>query len=102
MLKPLLCAAVALACLVAACARNDAVAYNNRGGAYAGLNQYQRAIADYDQALRLDPNDAATYYNRGGAYGVMGNRARAYQDLRRACALGSQPACDWLTENPAP
>ena len=33
-----------------------ALAYNNRGNAYADKNDYGRAIADYEAALRIDPN----------------------------------------------
>jgi len=30
--------------------------YYKRGNAYSALGQYRQALADYDQALRLDPN----------------------------------------------
>ena len=32
-----------------------ALAYFYRGNGYVGLDQYTEAIADYDQALHLDP-----------------------------------------------
>ena len=48
------------------------VSYYNRGYAYYQKGDYSRAIADYDQALRLDPKYAAgsrgpghTYYKKG-------------------------------------
>ena len=43
---------------------NDAIAFNNRGNAYAHKGQYDRAIQDYDQAIKLDPNDAFAIKNR--------------------------------------
>ena len=35
----------------------DAAIYVNRGAAYAALAQYGLAIADYDQAIELDPDN---------------------------------------------
>ena len=42
-------------------ARNFAV----RGGAWKKQKAYERAVADYDEAIRLRPNVAAWYNNRG-------------------------------------
>jgi tetratricopeptide (TPR) repeat protein len=42
-------------------------AYNNRGNAYKDKGEVDRAIADYDQALRLDPKYVKAYINRGVA-----------------------------------
>ena len=46
-------------------ARAAASAYNNRGLAWRDKGDLDRAIADYDQAIRLDPKDATTYFDRG-------------------------------------
>jgi len=35
---------------------DDAIAYSNRGIAYANLGQLQRAVEDYNEAIRLKPN----------------------------------------------
>jgi tetratricopeptide (TPR) repeat protein len=37
---------------------NLAVTYNDRGAAYDRKHQYDRALQDFDQAIRLDPKDA--------------------------------------------
>src|SRR5215471_21477828 len=50
-------------------APNNAVGFNNRGEAYRAKAQYKRAIADFDEAIHLDPKLAAAFYNRGLAYG---------------------------------
>ena len=42
--------------------------YYNRGNTYAEQGDSARAIADYDQAIVLQPDDAGAYYNRGHAY----------------------------------
>ena len=38
---------------------NSAEAYNTRGTAFARVGRYPEAIADFTQAIRLDPNHAA-------------------------------------------
>ena len=48
--------------------RNQAINYLNRGWAYSGKGDYDRAIADYNQAMGLHPNYALAYNNRGLAY----------------------------------
>src|SRR5258707_5821265 len=40
-------------------------AFGNRGNAYFGKAQYDRAIQDLDQAIKLDPDYAAAFSNRG-------------------------------------
>jgi tetratricopeptide (TPR) repeat protein len=47
---------------------NLAAAYNNRGIAYGEKGEYDRAIADYNRAIQLDPKLAFAYNNRGNAY----------------------------------
>jgi tetratricopeptide (TPR) repeat protein len=46
---------------------NFAEAFNNRGVARTGVAEYDRAIADFTEAIRLNFGDAAAYNNRGVA-----------------------------------
>src|ERR1700680_3645239 len=39
-----------------------AYAFHNRGNAYQSKGQYDRAIQDYDQAIRLNPQYADAFY----------------------------------------
>jgi Tfp pilus assembly protein PilF len=48
---------------------------------------YDRAISDYDQAIRLDPKQAEFYDNRGEAYVAKGDYDRAIADLDHAIRL---------------
>jgi tetratricopeptide (TPR) repeat protein len=46
-----------------------------------------RAIADYDQALKLDPNYALAYNNRGNAHFLKKNYDRAIADYDQAIRI---------------
>jgi len=48
--------------------QNTAEAFNNRGLAYHELKQYDKAIEDYNQAIKLDPAQVIAYNNRGNSY----------------------------------
>ena len=66
---------------------NLAIAFNNRGFAYANKGQHDRAIQDYDQATRLNPNLAEAFNNRGLTYANKGQNDRAIQDYDQAIKL---------------
>src|SRR3954451_17544471 len=66
---------------------NRAIAYSNRSGAYRLKGEHDRAIADYDEAIRLNPDQAFTYANRGAAYRLKGEYDRAIADLSEAIRL---------------
>jgi tetratricopeptide (TPR) repeat protein len=63
---------------------NLAVAYYNRGIAYMTKNEYDRAIADYGEAIALDPKFAPAYSNRGFAYASKHEFERILADLNTA------------------
>ena len=64
----------------------DALAYSNRGSAYAKLGQFQEAINDFDQAIKLDPTPLR-YNNRGLAHGQFGQFQEALNDFDQAIKL---------------
>ncbi|MBE9593113.1 MAG: tetratricopeptide repeat protein, partial [Proteobacteria bacterium] len=66
---------------------NIDVAYNNRGLAYAELNQYERAIEDYNEAIKLNSNYAEGYSNRGLAYAELNQYESAIEDYNEAIKL---------------
>ncbi|HEV3384702.1 MAG TPA: tetratricopeptide repeat protein, partial [Gemmata sp.] len=41
--------------------------YTERGKVWAGLKEYDNAIANYDEAIRLNPKNASAFQNRGAA-----------------------------------
>jgi tetratricopeptide (TPR) repeat protein len=68
--------------------RDDlAAAYNDRGLAFHGKHDEDRAIADYDQAVRLKPSYAEAYSNRGDSYEAKGDHDRAIADYDKAVAI---------------
>jgi tetratricopeptide (TPR) repeat protein len=68
-------------------AKGLAAAFLNRGRGYAGKREYDRAIQDYDQAIRLDPDNAPAFSGRGNAYIGKRDYDRAIQDLDQAIAF---------------
>jgi tetratricopeptide (TPR) repeat protein len=70
----------------------DAKAYYDRGLAYYDKKDYDRAIAEYTQAIKLDPNYATAYTNRGCVYGGKGDYDRAIADFTQAIKLDPNDA----------
>jgi tetratricopeptide (TPR) repeat protein len=71
-----------------------ATAFDNRGVAYRRKGEYDRALQDYEQAIRLNPSNANAYNNRGIIYRIKGEYARAIADYDEAIWLkhGDFPA----------
>ena len=61
--------------------------YNNRGFEYRYKGDLDRAIADYSEAIRLDPKYALTYSHRGFAWRKKGDFDRAIADYSEAVRL---------------
>lgn len=59
-------------------------AYANRGTGYKRINDLDRALADYNQAIALDPAYAIALYNRGSLYDGRDDHARAIADYDAA------------------
>jgi tetratricopeptide (TPR) repeat protein len=64
-----------------------ATMYRNRGDVFVQKRDYDRAIADYTQAIALNPNDLAAYDQRGLAYADKGDYDRAIADHTKAMSI---------------
>ena len=64
--------------------QNLAIAYYNRGIAYENLDNYAKAIADYTEALALDPEDADALLYRGLDKIRLGDKAGGEADIAAA------------------
>jgi tetratricopeptide (TPR) repeat protein len=80
-------AAALLACNTALWGQTPATAQNfaaqdfvNRGNMYAVEGDYDNAIADYTEAIHLDPNHVEAYMNRGFVYAFKNEYDRAIGD----------------------
>src|SRR5207302_8344603 len=62
-------------------------AYRNRGLVYYDQKDYDKAIADYSTAIRLDPKFADAYYDRGVVYIAQQDRTSATNDFQKVLAL---------------
>jgi tetratricopeptide (TPR) repeat protein len=71
--------------------RNQAINYLNRGWASNGKGDYDRAIADYNQAIGIYPKYALAYNNRGLAYYSKGDFDRAIADFSEAISIEPLP-----------
>ena len=56
-------------------------AYNNRGLAYLRKDNYTKALADFDAAIKLDPENAYAHYNHGLANYHLERYDRAIADF---------------------
>jgi tetratricopeptide (TPR) repeat protein len=82
---------------IAACGRliasgGSARTYYNRAAQYARKRDFDRAIPDYDEAIRLDPKYVQAYNGRGWAYARKGDNDRAIRDHDEAIRLNPNDA----------
>ena len=69
-----------------------AITFHNRGVEWSNKRDYDRAIADYNEALRLNPQYAIAYSNRGNAWSYKRDYDRAIADYNEALRLNPQYA----------
>ena len=67
--------------------RNVSIAYNNRGNARSEQGDRAGALADYNQAIRIDPRNALPYNNRGKLRNDQGDVDSALADYNEAIRI---------------
>jgi tetratricopeptide (TPR) repeat protein len=65
--------------------------YTNRGIAFATRGDRERAIADFDSALRNTPNNGQAFVARGNFYRSIGEESKAQADYGSAIAVPIPP-----------
>ena len=73
------------------------MAFNNRGNAWCAKKEYLKAIADYDEAIRLDPKFALAFTNRAWLLATcpdanLRDGKKAVETAIRACELSEWKA----------
>ena len=72
--------------------RDLAVAHTERGIAYVTLLDYDRALLDFGEAIRIDPSFARAFANRGAVYGAKQDFEKALADFSRVLTLEPRSA----------
>jgi tetratricopeptide (TPR) repeat protein len=72
-----------------------------RGEAYRLAKEYDRAIAEYNEAIRLNPVNAEVWGSRGQAYLLKEQYDRAIIDLSEAISLDPKYAWIWAERGEA-
>ena len=64
--------------------------YFHRGFAYFQKDQFEKALADYSEAIRLDPKYAAALRDRGYVHVLSGDAEHGLADINAAHAAGAE------------
>jgi tetratricopeptide (TPR) repeat protein len=70
----------------------DPEVYSDRGAVWLEKGRYDRALADFNQALKIDPGLASAAVRRATALGRKGGQDRARANLEQATHLDRGPA----------
>ena len=60
------------------------IAYYLRGNIFRSMENYDRALADFDEAKRLDPESSKSYYFRGMVFQAKGENDQAIRNYSEA------------------
>ncbi len=66
--------------------------YGNRASLWKAKGEYEKAIADYDEVIRLNPNIARSYFDRGYARSKIAKREEAIRDYSKAIEIDPKHA----------
>ena len=72
-------------------------AYDNRGNAYLENKDYDHAVDDFNEAVRLNPKDTIGYDGRGLAYVSKNDYDRGIADFNKAMQI--DPKFKWAYSN---
>lgn len=62
--------------------------YVNRGNAWSELNEFEKALSDYDMAMKIIPDYNEAHYNRGIVFEKQEKREEAVAEFKLAYKFG--------------
>ena len=62
------------------------------GNKHFQQGKYEEAIADYNEAIRINPESAEAYYNRGTTKDLLGRHEEALEDYNEAIRINPESA----------
>jgi tetratricopeptide (TPR) repeat protein len=74
----------------------DAISYNNRGTAHDAQGEFDKAILDFNDAIRLNGRFALAMTNRGESYRKKGDYSKAIADSSEALRLDPKSLLAYL------
>lgn len=63
-----------------------------RCSAWLELKEYNKAIENCNEAIKINSNDDKAYFLRGASNYLNGRRTEGVEDLRKAANLGNEDA----------
>ncbi|MFP4089819.1 MAG: tetratricopeptide repeat protein [Cyclobacteriaceae bacterium] len=72
--------------------------YFNRGNSWLKLKNYQKAVRDYDEAIKLQPFHQPSFVNRGMSRYNLKDKEGACQDWQKGVKLGYEQAENYLNK----
>ncbi len=76
--------------------RHEAAIYSNRGVGYRRRGEFNPAIADFNEAIRINPTSGFNYRNRGIVYMNSKDYERAIIDFEKAVEIEPREALNYL------
>ena len=70
--------------------------YFNRALSYMRLENWEKAMGDLSQVLKMDAEHAEAYYNRSNVYLQLKDNDNACADMRKAGELGYKDAINYI------
>ena len=64
--------------------------YADRGLSYHAIGDYQNAIADFNQSIKIEPLYGSGYYYRGLTYQALGQKKEALADFKRTLEVDKE------------
>lgn len=75
--------------------KKDCVVYRARALAYGARGLYEKAVADCNESIKINPKYGSAYSTRGLIFQKTNQIEKAKKDFIKACSLGHTQACSY-------